>query len=101
MKYEKNQTAVDKERGIIRVIGICFEENASDVLIEEVISEVFSMDTLAPALMTAKALSLYMKSLDEYFLARMEAMPIGTSFNYNDCKITRWGEHTYNGKAID
>lgn len=101
MKYEKTQDAIDKKRGVVRVIGICFEEDANDAFIEEVISEVMSMDTLAPGLMTAKALSRYMESLDEYFLERMAIMPISSSFNYMGSKITRWSDHTYNGKAID
>lgn len=101
MKYDKTQGAVDKMRGVVRVIGVCFEDNASDAFIEEVISEVMSMETIAPGLMTAKALSRYMESLDEYFLERMAAMPIGSSFNYKGCKITRWSDHTYNGKSID
>lgn len=99
--YEKTQTAVDKMRGVIRVVGVCFEDNASDAFIEEVISEVFTIENLAPGLMTSTALYRYMESLDEYLMERMTIMPIGSSFNYKGIKITRWSDHTYNGKALD
>lgn len=89
---------MDKERGVVRVIGICFEESASDDFIEKVTAEVLEMETLAPALMTAKALALYTNAMDEYVSERMAIMPIGSSFNYNGECITRWSEHTYNAK---
>lgn len=99
MAYKRIQYAVDEERGVFRVMDICFENNASDSKIEEVLSEISNMNIVAPALMTREALCLYMKA-PEYVLERMATMPVGSSFDYNGCKITRWSNLTYNGKAI-
>ena len=99
MTYNRTQYAVDKERGVFRVMDICFENNASDSKIEEVFFEISRMDVVAPALMTREALCLYIKA-PSYVLDRMASMPIGTSFEYDGIKITRWSNLTYNGKAI-
>lgn len=99
MAYTRTQYAVDKERGVFRVMDICFENDASDSKIEEVISEISSMDVVAPALMTREALCLYIKAPD-YVLERMANMTIGSNFEFDGLKITRWSNLTYNGKAI-
>lgn len=99
MTYNRTQCAVDKKRGIFRVMGICFENNASDSKIEEVFSEISSMDVVPPALMTREALCLYLKA-PEYVLEHMTTLPVGSSFEYNGLKITRWSNLTYNGKSI-
>ena len=99
MTYNKTQYTVDKERGVFRVMGICFENNASDNKIEEVFSEISSMNVVAPALMTRQALCLYIKA-PEYVLERMATMPVGSSFEYDGLEITRWSNLTYNGKPI-
>ena len=99
MTYNKTQYTVDKERGVFRVMGICFENNASDNKIEEVFSEISSMNVVAPALMTREALCLYIKA-PEYVLERMATMPVGSSFEYDGLEITRWSNLTYNGKPI-
>lgn len=99
MTYKRTQYAVDKERGVFRVMDICFENAASDNKIEEVISEISKMDVIAPALMTREALCLYCKA-PNYVLERMASMPVGSSFEYDGLRITRWSNLTYNGKAI-
>lgn len=99
MTYNRTQYVVDRERGVFRVMDICFENNASDKKIEEVISEISNMDVIAPALMTREALCLYIKA-PNYVLERMASMQVGTSFEYDGLKITRWSNLTYNGKAI-
>lgn len=100
MKYERTQGAYDKQREVFRVIGICFENGTPDEEVEAIVAEVLSMETLAPGLMTAKALYRYMKCLDEYVLERMLTMPVGSSFIYTDKKITRWSERTYNAENM-
>ena len=99
MTYNRTQYAVDKERGVFRVMGICFENSADDNKIKEVLSEISYMDVVAPALMTREALCLYVKA-PEYVLERMATMPVGSSFEFDGLKITRWSNLTYNGKAI-
>lgn len=99
MTYNRTQYAVDKEKGVFRVMDICFENSASDNKIEDVISEISNMDVVAPALMTKEALCLYIKA-PRYVLERMDSMTVGTSFEYDGLKITRWSNLTYNGKAI-
>ena len=44
MTYNRTQYAVDKERGVFRVMGICFENSADDNKIKEVLSEISYMD---------------------------------------------------------
>lgn len=97
--HNRTQDAIDKERGVFRVMDICFENSASDDKIEEVISEISNMDVVAPALMTREALCLYIKA-PSHVLERMASMSVGTSFEYDGIKITRWSNLTYNGKAI-
>lgn len=99
MTYNRTQYAVDKERGVFRVMGICFENSADDNKIKDVLSEISYMDVVAPAMMTREALCLYVKA-PEYVLERMATMPVGSSFEFNGLKITRWSNLTYNGKAI-
>lgn len=99
MIYNRTQYVVDKERGVFRVMGICFENNADDNKIEEVLFEISCMDVVAPALMTREALCLYVNA-PEYVLERMATMPVGSSFEYDGLKTTRWSNLTYNGKAI-
>lgn len=93
MKYEK---IWDRENRIYRVIGIGFERDASDEFIEEVIQEIFQMDTMQPNLKTEPALLCCIHCGEEYVLERMRIMPIGKSFKYGKYKITRHSEHTYN-----
>lgn len=81
-------------------MGIVFENGTSDKLIEAAIAEVYTMEELAPGLMTAKAMCSYMDILDDYVLQRMYEMPIGASFKYMGTLITRWSDLLYNGKAI-
>ena len=59
---------------------ICFENSADDNKIKDVLSEI----SYAP----------------EYVLERMATMPVGSSFEFDGIKITRWSNLTYNGKAI-
>ena len=99
MTYKRTQNEFDRACGIFRVMDICFEDNASDNEIEEVISEVSNMNVVGPALMTREALCLCIKA-PKYVSERMVSMQIGTSFKYNGVKITRWSKHTYNGMAI-
>ena len=99
MTYKKTQYAVDKERGVLRVRGVCFESSASDTKIQVVLSEIAYMDIVAPAMMTKEALCLYMKA-PEYVLDRMATMPVGSSFEFDGHKITRWSNHLYNAKAF-
>lgn len=99
MTYNRTQCAVDKDYGVFRVMGICFENNASDNKIEEVLSEISNMDVVAPALMTREALCLYVKA-PKYVLEHMAAMPVGSRFEYDGLEITRWSNLTYNGKSI-
>lgn len=49
--------------------------------------------------MTKEALCRNIKARN-YILERLESMPIGSSFEYNGLKITRWGEVIYNGRTI-
>ena len=90
---------VDKERGVFRVMEICFENSADDNKIKDVLSEISYMDVVAPALMTREALCLYLNA-PEYVLERMATMPVGSSFELDGIKITRWSNLTYNVKAI-
>ncbi len=99
MTYNRTQELLDKERGVFRVMDICFENGASDSKIEKVISEISKMKVVAPALMTGEALWLYLKA-PRYVLSRMFSMLVGSSFEYEGVKITRWSNHTYNGKII-
>lgn len=99
MTYNKTQYAVDREKGVCRIDGICFESNASDNKIEEVFSEISNMKVVAPALMTREALCRYLNA-PKYVLKRMATMPVGSSFEYDRCKITRWSNLTYNGKPM-
>lgn len=92
MKYEKK---LDRKNHIYRVIGIGFETCASNEFIEEVIQEVFQMNTMPSDLMTAAALYDCLKCCDEYVLVRMQIMPIGSSFKYMKYKITRHSKYTY------
>ena len=98
MAYAKMQYAPDVEKGVMRVDGICFENNASDAKIAEVMHEVSNMNPVPPALMTREALVLYINA-PEYVLSRMATMAVGTSFEYAGVIITRFGRLTYNGKA--
>ena len=99
MTYNRTQYVTDKERGVFRVMGICFENKATDEKIDQVIAEISNMDVVAPAMMTREALCLYVKA-PEYVLERMATMPVGSSFEFDGLKITRWSNLTYNGKAI-
>lgn len=99
MKYRRTQYAGDKERGVFRVMGISFENSADDKKIQEAINEVSNMNTVPAALMTKEALCRNIKA-PNYILERLESMPIGSSFEYNGLKITRWGEVIYNGRTI-
>lgn len=99
MTYNRTQYEVDKERGVFRVNGICFENSADDNKIKEVLFEISNMDVVAPALMTREALCLYIKA-PEYVLKHMAKMHVNSSFEFNGLKITRWSNLTYNGKAI-
>ena len=56
MTYNRTQYVTDKERGVFRVMGICFENKATDEKIDQVIAEISNMDVVAPALMTREAL---------------------------------------------
>ncbi len=98
--YNKTQDAADKSHKCFRVMGIIFENGASDEKIEAAINEVYTMEELAPGLMTAKAICNYMEILDDYVLQRMLNLPIGGSFKYMGTLITRWSDLLYNGKAI-
>ena len=99
MIYNQTQYIVDKERGVCRIMGICFEMSASDEKITSVFAEISHKQFRAPALMTRKALCLYLKA-PSHIIERMSSMPIGTSFIYDGFQITRWSHSTYNGKAI-
>mgnify|MGYP006906682129 CR=1 FL=1 len=46
-----------------------------------------------------RVLCLYLNA-PEYVLERMATMPVGSSFEFDGIKITRWSNLTYNGKAI-
>lgn len=98
--YERKKSSVDAERGLIRVLGVCFEDSVTDAEVDSVMDEVMTMKTLAPGLMTAKALAKCLKVSDEYVLERMLTMPEGSYFNYEGTRVTRWGEYTYNMVAI-
>ena len=99
MAYKRNQNIVDKEHGVFRVLDICFDQDATDGEIEEVMSEVFRMTLIPPALMTCKALAQYIM-VPSYVLERMKAMPVGSSFEFDGLKITRWSKNTYNGMIL-
>ena len=98
MYYTKVQEKSDRERGVLYVNGVCFESEASNAKIRDVFSEISRMEVVPPALMTRKALCLYIEA-PEYISGRMASMPIGTSFEYDGIMVTRWSDHTYNGQA--
>ena len=98
MTYNRTQFVTDKERGVFRVMGICFENKATDEKIDQVIAEISNMDVVPPALMTREALCLYINA-PEYVSERMASMEVNTSFTYDGLLITRWSNLTYNGKA--
>lgn len=100
MTYEKCKP-LDNDDRRFWVIGIAFADDESDETVKTVVSEVLSMDTLVPGLMTAKA--VYRKVVrfhdEKYVLERLISMLIGKSIIYkspkSNYKITRHSENTY------
>ena len=91
-----NENVVEKKTKFIRVKDICFAKSeANPDRIKEVLSEIITMQVMAPALMTPLALCQYMNA-PQYVAYKMSKMEIGTSFEYDGLIVTRWGDNLYN-----
>lgn len=96
MSYDKSQNYVDRQRGVFRVRGVCFECSACDSKIARVLAEASFLSE--PGLMTREALCLYIDG-NVALLERMIFMPIGSTIKHNGITITRLSHSLYNGKS--
>lgn len=98
--HTRTQNGYDKKIGVYRLDDICFCEDATENEIEAVFNEVKAMKLIAPALMTAGALTRYME-LPKYVVDKMKSMEVGSNFVYKNVTITKWSENLYNGHNGD
>ncbi len=101
MLHTRTQTDYDRKLDVVRYDDVCFAASETEDDINIVFKEIAEMKQVGPALMTAGALKRYME-LPMYVVEKMRNMEIGSSFIYNgNTTITKWSEHTYNGRNIE
>lgn len=87
---------IDKERSVFWEHDVCFEDCATDEKVQGVIAEVANVEAGKLCLMTKEALCMFIGAPD-YIYVRLTSMPIGTSFEFDGFKITRFTGNTYRG----
>ena len=103
--YQRCQSNVDKEIGVVRVKGVCFPSYASDDEIREVFKDLSKRTFVPDGVMTCDALLRVLNSSkDDKLRSRMQNMPVGSEslFRYQSGKayIMRYSRLTYMGRYV-